>query len=99
MVEGVVNPPAGDQSMAKVETEIRSAITDSLGDGRQGISWIHEHDMNWLFARATSDDGMNGAYLATAPHPVSNAEFMRELRRALEVPFGLPAMVWMVVGW
>jgi len=39
---------------------------------------------------------MNGAYLATAPNPVSNAEFMRELRRAHRVPFGLPAMSWMV---
>ena len=39
---------------------------------------------------------MAGAYLATAPQPVSNAEFMRELRRALHVPIGLPAKAWMV---
>lgn len=42
------------------------------------------------------DGDMAGAYLATAPKPVSNAEFMRELRRALKVPFGLPAARWMV---
>ena len=52
--------------------------------------------MNRLFARAISDDGMKGAYLATAPKPVSNAEFMRELRRVLRAPLGLPAMSWMV---
>jgi NAD dependent epimerase/dehydratase family enzyme len=52
--------------------------------------------MNRLFARAIADDGMKGPYLATAPNPVSNAEFMRELRRALRVPFGLPALTWMV---
>ena len=39
---------------------------------------------------------MRGAYLATAPNPVSNAEFMRALRSALGVPFGLPALGWMV---
>lgn len=67
-----------------------------VGHGRQGISWIHEHDMNRLFMRALADDAVHGAYLATAPNPVSNAEFMRELRRALRVPIGLPAAAWMV---
>jgi uncharacterized protein len=67
-----------------------------VGHGQQGVSWIHEQDMNRLFARAIADDGMTGAYLATAPHPVSNAEFMRALRRALGAPLGLPAAGWMV---
>jgi NAD dependent epimerase/dehydratase family enzyme len=74
----------------------RWGLGGKAGHGRQGISWIHEEDMNRIFARALSDDGMKGAYLATAPNPVSNAEFMRELRRALRVPFGLPTTSWMV---
>src|SRR5262249_20814733 len=57
-----------------------------VGHGRQGISWIHKEAMNRLFARAIADDRMKGAYLATAPNPVANAEFMRELRKALRVP-------------
>jgi hypothetical protein len=52
--------------------------------------------MKRLIARAISDAGMKGAYVATAPNPVSNAEFMRELRRVLRAPFGLPAASWMV---
>jgi NAD dependent epimerase/dehydratase family enzyme len=75
---------------------VRWGLGGRVGSGKQGISWIHEHDMNRLFARAIADDGMRGAYLATAPQPVSNAEFMRELRNALGVPFGLPAQAWMV---
>jgi len=67
-----------------------------VGHGRQGMSWIHERDMNRIFERAIEDDSMRGAYIATAPNPVSNAEFMRALRRALERPIGLPAMAWMV---
>ncbi len=75
---------------------VRWGLGGKVGHGRQGISWIHEHDMSRLMVRAISDQGMKGAYLATAPNPVSNAEFMRELRRALKTPFGLPAASWMV---
>jgi len=74
----------------------RWGLGGKVGHGRQGISWIHEEDMTRLFARAIADDEMNGSYLATAPNPVSNSVFMRELRRALGIPFGLPAATWMV---
>lgn len=74
----------------------RWGMGGSVGHGRQGISWIHEEDMNRLFAWAIDDDDVTGAYMATAPNPVSNAEFMRELRGALHMPFGLPTMAWMV---
>ncbi len=68
----------------------------TVGHGQQGISWIHETDMNRLFERAISDKSMQGAYLATAPNPVSNKEFMRALRKAIKMPIGLPAFNWMV---
>jgi uncharacterized protein (TIGR01777 family) len=74
----------------------RCGLGGRAGSGRQGISWIHERDMNRLFARAITDEGMRGTYVATAPKPVSNAEFMRELRRVLGIPFGLPAAEWMI---
>jgi hypothetical protein len=74
----------------------RWRLGGKVGHGRQGISWIHQQDMNRIFARAIADDDMQGAYLATAPHPVCNADFMRELRQALGVTIGLPARSWMV---
>lgn len=74
----------------------RLGLGGTVGHGRQGISWIHVHDMNRLFSRAMADAGMSGAYIATAPQPVSNAEFMRELRRAVGMPLGLPSAAWMV---
>jgi NAD dependent epimerase/dehydratase family enzyme len=74
----------------------RFGLGGKVGSGKQGFSWIHELDMNRLFVRAIANDDMNGAYIATAPNPVSNAEFMRELRRALGVPFGMPAARWQV---
>lgn len=74
----------------------RLGLGGKIGDGGQGISWIHETDMNRLFMRAINEPQMTGVYLATAPAPVSNAEFMRQLRKALGVPIGLPAAAWMV---
>ncbi len=74
----------------------RFGLGGRAGHGRQGISWIHEQDMNRLFLRAIADSTMQGVYIATAPNPVSNGEFMRELRRALRMPIGLPALKWMV---
>lgn len=69
----------------------RWRLGGKIGSGRQGISWIHKEDVNRLFLRAIEDSAMTGAYIATAPHPVSNAEFMRALRRALGIRLGLPA--------
>lgn len=74
----------------------RLGLGGKAGSGRQGLSWIHEQDLNRLFARAIEDPVMNGAYIATAPKPVSNKEFMRALRSALKMPIGLPAASWMV---
>ena len=74
----------------------RWGLGGTIAHGRQGMSWIHEEDMNRLFVRSIVDPSMEGAYIATAPHPVSNREFMRRLRRAVGAPIGLPAAGWMV---
>ena len=87
---------AGGGALPRLASLVRVGLGGTVGNGRQGISWIHSDDMNRLFARAIDDERMSGAYVATAPNPVSNAVFMRELRRALKVPIGLPARSWMV---
>jgi uncharacterized protein (TIGR01777 family) len=74
----------------------RWGLGGTVGRGSQGISWIHEEDMNHFLVRAITDDQLSGPYIVTAPNPVSNREFMRELRRAFGRPFGLPAAGWMV---
>lgn len=83
-------------ALTRLATLARWGLGGRVGAGRQGISWIHERDMNRLFERAIADERMSGVYLATAPNPVSNAEFMHLLRRALHRPIGLPAAPWMV---
>lgn len=83
-------------AMPKLSLLARLGLGGKIAKGTQGMSWIHEDDMDRLFLRAIENDSMRGVYIATAPKPVSNAEFMRTLRKAVGMPVGLPAMEWMV---
>ena len=87
---------AGCGALARLLPLVRFGLGGTIGTGEQGISWIHEADMNHLFERALTDMNMQGVYIATAPNPVSQRVFMREMRRAVGIPVGLPAFVWMV---
>lgn len=66
-----------------------------VGHGKQGISWIHELDMNELFLKAITTETYRGIYVASSPNPVSHSEFMRTVRRTLKIPIGLPAPKWL----
>ncbi len=83
-------------ALSRLTKLARFGLGGTVGHGRQGMSWLHELDMNRIFERALTDASMTGAYIATAPNPVSNAEFMRELRRAMKIPIGLPAPAFLV---
>jgi len=87
---------AGCGALARLLPLVRLGLGGPIGTGRHGMSWIHETDMNRLFERALTDANMQGVYIATAPNPVSQRVFMRELRRAAGIPIGLPAFRWMV---
>lgn len=86
----------GGGALPRLERVVRMGLGGRVGHGRQGMSWLHIDDMNAIFTRAINESGMSGAYVASSPKPVSQAEFMRELRRALRVPIGLPAPAWLV---
>lgn len=83
-------------ALMKMRLLAKLGLGGTIGNGRQGMSWIHQTDMNRLFARAIVDESMTGVYIASSPNPVSNREFMKQLRRAVKMPIGLPAPKWMV---
>lgn len=89
------NRGAGAGALGKLARLARWGLGGRVGHGRQGISWIHERDMNRLFHRALTEPSMRGVYVASAPHPVSQCDFMRHLRAAVRRPFGLPVAAWM----
>jgi uncharacterized protein len=74
----------------------RRGLGGSLGNGRQFMSWIHHEDfvaaVRWIIGR----DDFEGAVNVAAPNPLPNAEFMRLLRDACGISFGLPAREWML---
>ena len=72
----------------------RLGLGGPVAGGRQYVSWIHDDD----FVRAVAlliREPVSGAVNLAAPGPVPQREFMRELRRAWNVPVGLPATGWM----
>jgi uncharacterized protein (TIGR01777 family) len=75
---------------------VRRGLGGSLGDGRLVMSWIQHADftaaLRWLIAH----DEIDGIVNVASPNPLPNAEFMRQLRAAWGVPFGLPAPEWML---
>ncbi|WP_218932939.1 DUF1731 domain-containing protein [Roseimaritima multifibrata] len=52
--------------------------------------------MNRIFERAVLDSSIQGAYVASSPNPVSQIDFMRQLRKTMRMPVGLPATESMV---
>jgi uncharacterized protein len=87
---------AGGGALATLRLIARLGLGGKVGRGTQGMSWIHEYDLNELFAKAITDNSMSGVYITSAPNPVAQAEFMRTLRRVIRMPIGLPAFEWMV---
>jgi uncharacterized protein len=69
----------------------RCFLGGAAGSGRQYISWIHLADLAGMFVTAVTDEKLSGTLNAVAPNAVTNAEFMRELRRALHRPWSPPA--------
>ncbi len=75
---------------------VKCFLGGTVGSGRQYISWLHVADMNRMFLWAIERDDVHGVFNATSPNPVTNAEFMRELRRALHRPWSPPTPSWAV---
>lgn len=60
-----------------------------LGDGQQGVSWIHLEDHVRAMRFLLENEKAVGAFNLSAPNPLSNADFMAALAKALRRPFWL----------
>jgi uncharacterized protein (TIGR01777 family) len=75
---------------------VRKGLGGTAGDGRQYISWIHEHDFIQAIYWLIDHDELAGPVNLAAPEPLPNREFMRVLRQAWGQRIGLPATHWML---
>lgn len=75
---------------------VKLGMGGKQGNGNQYFSWVHEQDfvdvVNWVI----QNESATGVYNLAAPNPVPNVMFMKQLRKALKVPFGLPAPKWLL---
>lgn len=79
-------------ALAKMLPAFRLGLGGRIGSGAQWISWIHIADLIDVYLMAI--DGADGVLNATAPIPVTNAQFTRELGRILHRPTVLPTPIF-----
>lgn len=82
---GVVLAKEGG-ALPRMALPVRLFQGAKLGRGDQGFSWIHIADLVDLYLQAAKHETWTGAFNATAPEPVGNAEFTRKLGRQLHRP-------------
>jgi len=80
--------------LARLLTPFEFGLGGPIGDGRQIMSWIALDDLVRLIVHAIEAFDLSGPVNATAPQPVSNAEFSRALGKALGRPSFLRVPAW-----
>jgi uncharacterized protein (TIGR01777 family) len=71
---------------------VRLSLGTVLGRGRQWVSWIHLDDLLELVLFVLDQETLRGPVNATAPQPLTHAQFMAALAAALRRPL-LPIRV------
>jgi uncharacterized protein (TIGR01777 family) len=81
----------GGDALTPLVQLTKSYLGGPIGSGKQYISWIHLDDLNEMFRWSIERPDVQGIYNATGPNPITNREFMRELRTVLRRPWSPPA--------
>jgi uncharacterized protein (TIGR01777 family) len=75
---------------------VRWGLGGRNGDGRQYVSWIHESDFVRAVYWLIEHESFSGPVNLASPNPLPNKDFMRELRQAWGIRFGLSSTNWML---
>ena len=86
----------GEGALGTLVKLVKFYLGGKVGDGQQYISWLHLRDLNQMFLWGIERADIEGVFNATSPNPVTNAEFMKELRRVLNRPWSPPVPTWAV---
>ena len=86
--------------LARMLTPFEFCLGGPLGSGRQWMSWISRDDLVRLIGHAMVKETVAGRLNATAPYPVTNADFTKALAQALGRPAWLraPAFLLRLIG-
>jgi len=83
-------------ALASLKRIAKLGFGGTVSHGNQGMSWIHEYDMNELIYQSIIDEKFTGMCISSAPNPKSNKEFMKLLRKKAGVPIGIPSPKFLV---
>lgn len=86
---GLVLAPNGG-FLKRMLLPFKLGLGGRIGDGQQYMPWVHLEDMVRLIEFLRSNEKLSGVFNATAPNPVTNAEFSKALARQLKRPACLP---------
>jgi uncharacterized protein len=75
---------------------VRFGLGGIQGSGKQMFSWIHIEDLLKIVLFLNKREDLNGTFNCSAPEPVSNREFMKKMRKAMNIPIGLPSPKWLL---
>ncbi|HKK38231.1 MAG TPA: TIGR01777 family oxidoreductase [Cryomorphaceae bacterium] len=80
----------------KLKPLVRFGLGGHQGRGDQKMSWIHEDDFCRAIDFIIENEKLSGPINVTAPNPVINRTFMKELRKKMGSPIGIPQPTWML---
>ncbi|XP_032806126.1 epimerase family protein SDR39U1 [Petromyzon marinus] len=80
----------GGGAMSRMVWPFWLGLGGPIGNGKQPFPWVHVDDLAGIIAHALETPSVCGVLNAVAPSAVSNADFARELGRALGRPALLP---------
>ncbi len=77
-------------ALGKMLAPFSAFVGGPIGSGKQWFSWIHRDDVVKMIITAIEDSQMQGVYNATAPNPVTMADFATTLGIVMNRPSWLP---------
>ncbi len=85
-----------DGAFPRLLNLVKFGLGGRQGDGQQYVSWVHEQDAAKCTEWLMQHKDLEGVINCTAPEAVKNTEFMKLIRDAYGVPFGLPSPAWLL---
>ncbi|WP_196890516.1 TIGR01777 family oxidoreductase [Aureivirga marina] len=82
-------------ALKQLKKIVKLGFGGKTGNGKQGMSWIHEIDFQRIVLEAIQNENYSGIYNVSSPNPTKNETFMKTLRNVLKIPIGFSSPIWM----
>lgn len=83
-------------AMIPYQNLVRFGLGGTQGTGNQMLSWIHIEDLFQIILFIQRNKQLDGAINCSAPQPITNREFMTQLRKTMGRRIGFVSPNWML---